>query len=87
MKTNIHPKYYPKASVKCACGNTFTIGATKEFIETEICALCHPFYTKKEKILDTLGRVHKFKERMAKKSDKPKKVKPIKERKEAAKTI
>ena len=67
MKSDIHPTYYPKAGVKCACGNSFTIGSTKEFIETEICAQCHPFYTKKEKILDTLGRVQKFKDRASKK--------------------
>ena len=67
MKTDIHPKYYNKATVKCACGNAFTIGSTKEFIETEICAKCNPFYTKKEKVLDTLGMVQKFKDRMAKK--------------------
>ncbi len=66
MKSDIHPKYY-KATVKCACGNTFTVGSTKEFIETEVCALCHPFYTKKEKIMDTLGRVQKFKDRASKK--------------------
>ena len=81
MKLDTHPKYYDKAGVKCACGNTFSIGSTKEFIETEICAKCHPFYTKKEKVLDTLGRVQKFKDRLAMKSDKPKKVKKIKERK------
>jgi len=81
MKTDIHPKYFPKASVKCACSNSFTLGSTKEFIETEICAQCHPFYTKKEKILDTLGRVHKFKERLSKKSNKPKKEKKVKARK------
>jgi len=67
MKKDIHPKYYPKASVRCACGNNFTIGSTKEHIETEVCFQCHPFYTKTEKILDTLGRVQKFKERAAKK--------------------
>ncbi len=67
MKTDIHPKYFPKAGVKCACGNSFTVGSTKEFIETEICANCHPFYTKKEKVLDTMGRVQKFKDRAAKK--------------------
>jgi len=81
MKADIHPTYFPKASVKCACGNTFFVGSTKEFIETEICYNCHPFYTKKEKVLDTLGRVQKFKDKMAKKSDTPKKVKKIKERK------
>ncbi len=67
MKQGIHPKYYNKASVRCSCGNTFTVGSTKEFIETEICSQCHPFYTKKEKVLDTLGRVQKFKERASKK--------------------
>ena len=81
MKQDIHPTYYSKASVHCACGNTFFVGSTKEFIETEICAKCHPFYTKKEKILDILGRVQKFKERASKKIDKPKKIKGNKQRK------
>ncbi len=67
MKKDIHPKYYPNARVQCACGNTFTVGATKEFIEVEICSKCHPFYTGKEKIVDTLGRVEKFRKRLAKK--------------------
>ena len=80
MKQDIHPTYFDKAGVKCACCNTFFLGSTKEFIETEICSECHPFYTKKEKVLDTLGRVQKFKDRLSKKSDKPKKVKKIKER-------
>lgn len=75
MKSDIHPKYYNKTSVHCACGNVFTVGSTKEFIETEVCAKCHPFYTKKEKVLDTLGRVQKFKERLAKKREVPKKIK------------
>jgi len=81
MKSDIHPKYYDKASVRCACGNSFFVGSTKEFIETEICAKCHPFYTKKEKVLDTLGRVQKFKERLAKKASEPKKEKKVKQRK------
>ncbi|MGA2417936.1 MAG: 50S ribosomal protein L31 [Candidatus Staskawiczbacteria bacterium] len=68
MKKDIHPKYYPKASVRCACGNVFTVGSTKEFIETEVCARCHPFYTKQEKVMDTLGRVQKYKERLTKKT-------------------
>ena len=68
MKADIHPKYYKKASVHCACGNTFTVGSAKEFIETEVCAKCHPFYTKQEKVMDTLGRVQKFKDRAAKKT-------------------
>ena len=67
MKHDIHPKYYPNAKVHCACGNTFTVGSTKEYIEVEICSKCHPFYTGKEKIIDTLGRVEKFRKRLAKK--------------------
>lgn len=73
MKKDIHPKYYSKASVRCACGNVFSVGSTKEFIETEVCSLCHPFYTKKEKIMDTMGRVQKYKERMTKKTTTKKK--------------
>lgn len=60
MKKDTHPKYYPNATVRCACGNTFTVGSTKEFIEVEICSKCHPFYSGKEKIIDTMGRVEKF---------------------------
>jgi len=66
MKKDIHPKYFEKAKVKCACGNTFTVGSTQEFTEVEICSACHPFYTGKEKIVDTLGRVEKFKKRLEK---------------------
>ncbi len=68
MKSEIHPKYFKKATVHCACGNVFTVGSAKEMIETEVCAQCHPFYTKKEKVMDTMGRVQKFKERLSKKS-------------------
>jgi len=73
MKDNIHPKYYEKAKVVCACGNTFEVGSTKEHIETEICSKCHPFYTGKEKIIDTLGRVEKFRKKLAKKQPAKKK--------------
>ncbi len=66
-KKDIHPKYYEKARVICACGNTFTVGSTKELIEVEICSKCHPFYTGKEKIVDTMGRVERFKKRLSKK--------------------
>ena len=75
MKKDIHPKYYTNSSVRCACGNSFNVGSTKEFIETEVCSNCHPFYTKKEKIMDTTGRVQKFKERLAKKKTSSKKKK------------
>lgn len=72
MKKDTHPKYY-NAQVRCACGNTFPVGSTKEFIEVEICSKCHPFYTGKGKIMDTLGRVEKFKKRAAKKEELKKK--------------
>ncbi|MBZ1345094.1 MAG: 50S ribosomal protein L31 [Candidatus Nealsonbacteria bacterium] len=69
MKTNIHPKYYEKATVRCACGNVFTVGSTKEIIEVEVCSKCHPFYTGKEKIVDVLGRVEKFRKKLARKEE------------------
>lgn len=66
MKDKIHPQYYPNAKVTCACGNSFTVGSTIEEIQTEICSMCHPFYTGKQNLVDTSGRVEKFKERAAK---------------------
>jgi len=69
MKKNIHPQYFPNATVHCACGNTFTVGSTKEFIEVEICSKCHPFYTGKEKMVDAMGRVEKFRKKLAKKTE------------------
>jgi large subunit ribosomal protein L31 len=65
MKKEIHPTYFEKAKVTCACGNTFMIGSTKETIEVEICSACHPFYTGNDKVLDTAGRVEKFKTKRA----------------------
>lgn len=65
-KKEIHPKYYPNAKVQCSCGNSFTVGSTKEYIEIEICSKCHPFYTGKDKLIDKMGRVEKFKKRLAK---------------------
>lgn len=73
MKKDIHPKYYPKARVQCACGNSFTVGSTNEFMEIEICSKCHPFYTGKEKIIDAMGRVERFRKRLAKKAELKKK--------------
>ncbi len=69
MKKDIHPKYYPQARVQCACGNTFTVGSTKEFIETEVCSQCHPFYSGREKMVDTMGQVQKFRKRLARKEE------------------
>jgi len=65
MKTDIHPTYYENAKVTCACGRTFQIGSTVKEISVEICSACHPFYTGVEKIVDTAGRVEKFKARTA----------------------
>jgi len=67
MKKDTHPSYHTKAKIACACGNTFEVGSTKESIEIEICSACHPFYTGGSKIIDTAGRVEKFKERLKKK--------------------
>lgn len=67
MKQNIHPQYYPSAKVICACGNSFTVGSTMPEIHVEICSMCHPFYTGKQKLVDTARRVEKFEERAAKK--------------------
>lgn len=67
MKTDIHPVYNDKATVICACGNTFTVGSTKKEIHVEICSNCHPFFTGNEKVLDSAGRVEKFKTRTASK--------------------
>ena len=65
MKKEIHPAYFPEAKITCACGTVYTLGSTKEKIEVEICSACHPFYTGNEKVLDTAGRVEKFKTRVA----------------------
>jgi len=65
MKKEIHPTYFPQASVVCACGNTFKIGSTKEKIAVEICSSCHPFYTGNDKVIDSAGRVEKFKTKRA----------------------
>ncbi len=69
MKPEIHPKYYEAAKVHCACGNSFTVGAAKPEIKVEICYKCHPFYTGEKKLIDTAGRVEKFKARRAKASE------------------
>jgi len=60
MKKDIHPKYYPNCKVSCVCGNTFTTGSTEPEIKVELCSACHPFYTGKQKLVDTARRVEKF---------------------------
>lgn len=62
MKQGIHPNY-KKCMVTCACGNTFETGSTKDEIRVEICSACHPYFTGKQKLVDTGGRVGRFKKR------------------------
>lgn len=81
MKESIHPKYYDKAVVHCACGKTFTVGSTKQEIQVEICHNCHPFYTGKEKLIDTAGKVEKFRARRAKAQAAPAKIKKVRAKK------
>lgn len=64
MKDKIHPQYFPKAKIACACGNVLTVGSTAEEVRVDICSKCHPFYTGKQKFIDKAGRVEKFQERM-----------------------
>jgi large subunit ribosomal protein L31 len=66
MKAGIHPEYH-EVEVRCACGNTFTTRSTKKELRLEICNACHPFYTGKQKLIDTAGMVEKFERRYGKK--------------------
>jgi len=77
MKKDIHPTYYHDAKVICACGHTFSTGSTQKEIHVEICSHCHPFFTGKQKLVDTAGRVDRYKKMVAKKAvlKKPKKEK------------
>lgn len=63
MKKDTHPTYYKETVITCSCGNTFTTGSTMEAIQVEVCSNCHPFFTGKQKFLDTARRVEKFQER------------------------
>jgi large subunit ribosomal protein L31 len=68
MKEKIHPQYFPEAKVICSCGNTFTVGSTQKEIKVELCSKCHPYYTGEQRVVDTAGRVERFKRRYEKKS-------------------
>ncbi len=63
MKKEIHPKYYENVKVTCTCGNTFETGGTTKDLKVELCSACHPFFTGKKKLVDTAGRVDRFKRR------------------------
>jgi large subunit ribosomal protein L31 len=67
MKSDIHPKYFPEARVVCACGNSWTTGATQEEVRTDVCSACHPFYTGEQRIVDTAGQVERFMRRLERK--------------------
>lgn len=69
MKTGIHPEY-KEVNVTCACGNTFKTKSTKNEIRVEICSACHPFFTGKQKLMDTEGRVEKFMQKYGMKAKK-----------------
>ena len=67
MKSGIHPEYN-EVEVRCACGNTFTTRSTRDELRVEICSACHPFYTGKQKLVDTAGMVEKFQRRYGSKT-------------------
>ncbi len=68
MKEGIHPDYHPTV-VTCVCGNTFTTRSTESNLKLEICSACHPFFTGKQKLVDSAGRVEKFMRKYGKKSE------------------
>ncbi|MBL7022033.1 50S ribosomal protein L31 [Patescibacteria group bacterium] len=89
MKKDTHPEYNAKAKVTCACGNSFTVGSTSKELKVEICSNCHPFYTGKQKLMDTAGRVDRFK-RIVKQQEevaKTRKGKKVKKAKAAEKKV
>ena len=72
MKKDIHPKY-EETKIRCACGNVIETGSTRDNISVEICSNCHPFFTGKQKLVDTAGRIERFRKKYAKfqNSEKP----------------
>jgi large subunit ribosomal protein L31 len=69
MKKDIHPIYYDKAKIICACGNTIVTGSTQPEIHIEICSACHPFFTGKQKLIDAARRIDKFQKRLEKQTE------------------
>jgi large subunit ribosomal protein L31 len=69
VKAKIHPKYFPEARIICACGNTWTTGATVEEIKVDVCSACHPFFTGEQRIVDTAGQVDRFMKRLERSAD------------------
>lgn len=85
MKQDIHPEFFPKAKAKCACGASFEIGSTSPELKVDICSKCHPFFTGKEKLIDTAGKVEKFKAKRAKAEATVKKLKKARVKKQTKK--
>lgn len=81
MQSGIHPKYFEKAVITCACGAVLTTGSTVETMNIEICSNCHPLYTGKKKTIDSTGRVDRFK-KLSEKAHALKKTKPVASKKE-----
>ena len=88
MKNNIHPSYHASATITCSCGAHYTTGSTQEEMVVEVCAHCHPFYTGEKKVVDTTGRVDRFKRMAARSVEKKEaraKAKPKTEKKSSTK--
>jgi large subunit ribosomal protein L31 len=69
MKKDIHPTWYADAQVICSCGATYTMGATKEVIRTDVCSACHPFFTGEQRIVDSEGQVERFMRRLERREE------------------
>mgnify|MGYP001611669153 CR=1 FL=1 len=87
MQAKIHPTYYPESKVTCNCGAKYVVGSTMESISVEVCSNCHPFYTGKQNLIDTAGRVDRFEARRKRAAElkdeavaKPKKAKVVEEK-------
>ena len=80
MRKEIHPKYYPEATVTCSCGNSFKVGSTQETIRTDVCSVCHPFFTGEQRIVDTAGQVDRFIKRLERRDEAAKRGKKAEEK-------
>jgi len=89
MKKSVHPQYHKKVKATCACGFSFETGSTETEIKTDICANCHPFYTGKQKLLDTARRAEKFQAKVAQQKEvsKVRQGKKVKHAAKAAKKV
>jgi large subunit ribosomal protein L31 len=77
MKANLHPQWFEDAKVTCACGETFITGSTVQAMRVDICSKCHPLYTGKQKLVDTMGQVQRFEQKNQKAAEKQKVIKAI----------